>query len=96
MKDLNINISANAELIADKSTLAVNVGSGSLEVFATPMMVALMENAMDNGVKLHLCEEVESINKFDNYFVVKTNKNTYETKYVINCAGVYSDKVLHY
>lgn len=57
------------------------------------LVVAAMENAMDNGVKLHLCEEVESINKFDNYFVVKTNKNTYETKYVINCAGVYSDKV---
>ena len=57
------------------------------------LVVAAMENAMDNGVKLHLCEEVESISKFDNYFVVKTNKNTYETKYVINCAGVYSDKV---
>lgn len=57
------------------------------------LVVAAMENAMDNGVKLHLCEEVESINKFNNYFVVKTNKNTYETKYVINCAGVYSDKV---
>lgn len=57
------------------------------------LVVAAMENAMDNGVKLHLCEEVKSINKFDNYFVVKTNKNTYETKYVINCAGVYSDKV---
>ena len=57
------------------------------------LVVAAMENAMDNGVKLHLCEEVESINNNVNVFIVKTNKNTYETKYVINCAGVYSDKV---
>ena len=57
------------------------------------LVVAAMENAMDNGVKLHLCEEVESINNNVNGFIVKTNKNTYETKYVINCAGVYSDKV---
>ena len=57
------------------------------------LVVAAMENAMDNGVKLHLCEEVESINKNDNGFIVATNKNTYETKYVINCAGVNSDKV---
>ncbi len=54
MKDLNINISANAELIADKSTLAVNVGSGSLEVFATPMMAMLMEKAACNALTDYL------------------------------------------
>ena len=54
MKDLNINISANAELVADKSTLAVNVGSGSLEVFATPMMAMLMEKAACNALADYL------------------------------------------
>lgn len=57
------------------------------------LVVAAMENAMDNGVKLHLSEEVTSINRENDYFTVKTNKNQYQTKYVINCAGVYSDSV---
>ena len=57
------------------------------------LVVAAMENAMDNGVNLHLCEKVESISKFNNGYVVNTNKDSYETKYIINCAGVYSDQV---
>lgn len=57
------------------------------------LVVAAMENAMDNGVKLNLLEEVLSIKKLDNKYLVNTNKGSYETKYVINCAGVYSDKV---
>lgn len=57
------------------------------------LVVAAMENAMDNGVELNLLEEVISISKLDAKFIVKTNKNVYETKYVINCAGVHSDEV---
>lgn len=57
------------------------------------LVVASMENAMDNGVKLNLLEEVKSIEKQTEGFIVTTNKNSYETKYVINCAGVYSDSV---
>ncbi|MBQ8296438.1 MAG: thioesterase family protein [Ruminococcus sp.] len=45
MKTFNIGISGKAELVTDNSTLAVNVGSGSLEVFATPSMTMLMEKA---------------------------------------------------
>lgn len=45
MKDINTGIKGSAELITNTSVLAVNVGSGSLEVFATPMMVMLMEKA---------------------------------------------------
>ena len=54
MKELNVNISGSAELIADKSNLAVNVGSGSLEVFATPMMAMLMEKAACNALSSYL------------------------------------------
>ncbi len=57
------------------------------------LVVAAMENAMDNGVKLHLCEEVVNITKDNDCYCVITNKGQYFTKYVINCAGVYSDKV---
>ena len=51
------------------------------------------ENALDNGVKLHLNETVLDIKKNKDYFIVKTNKNEYETKVVVNCAGLYSDKI---
>lgn len=57
------------------------------------LTVHAMENAVDNGVKLALREEVLSIKKEGEKFVVKTNKNSYESKLVINAAGVYSDKI---
>lgn len=65
--------------------------AGIINPFTLP--VHAMENAIDNGVKLHLDEEVIDIKKIDDHFIVKTNKNEYETKVVINAAGVYSDKI---
>ncbi len=48
MKEFSDGIKGKAEITAEASTLAVNVGSGSLEVFATPMMAMLMEKAACN------------------------------------------------
>lgn len=45
MKNIQTGISGNAEITISENELAVNVGSGSLEVFATPYMVALMEKS---------------------------------------------------
>lgn len=45
MKNINIGSCGIAEMMIDDSTLAVNVGSGSLQVFATPAMTMLMEKA---------------------------------------------------
>ena len=45
MKDINAGIKGEATLKVSENELAVNVGSGSLEVFATPVMVMLMEKA---------------------------------------------------
>ena len=45
MKDINAGIKGEAALKVSENELAVNVGSGSLEVFATPVMVMLMEKA---------------------------------------------------
>jgi len=52
--------------------------------------IALMENAIENGVKLCLNEEVIDIKKNNNKYVVKTKTNEYEADIVINSAGVYS------
>ena len=57
------------------------------------LCVALCENAMDNGVDILLNEEVVAIEKSADKYVVKTNKAEYETKVVVNAAGLYSDKV---
>lgn len=43
MKEIKIGMKSEAETIVTKENFAVTVGSGSLEVFATPMMTALME-----------------------------------------------------
>lgn len=45
MKEIVTGICGKSGLTADESTLAVNVGSGSLEVLATPVMIMLMEKA---------------------------------------------------
>lgn len=57
------------------------------------LTVALMENAMDNGVELKLNEEVINIIKIDNGYKVITKDNEYEAKVVVNSAGLYSDKI---
>ena len=51
------------------------------------------ENALDNGVKLSLGEEVLSIKKVGDHFEVKTNKGVHEAKLVINAAGVKSEEI---
>lgn len=45
MKNIQTGISGTAEITVSENELAVNVGSGSLKVFATPCMVALMEKS---------------------------------------------------
>ena len=45
MKDINVGAVGKAHLKVTENELAVNVGSGSLEVLATPVMIMLMEKA---------------------------------------------------
>ena len=58
------------------------------------LCIAAVGNAMDNGAELKLNFEVVGIEKKDGYYVIKgADGREVETKYVINSAGVYSDKV---
>lgn len=61
----------------------------------TPWKVAIaaMETALANQCKMELNQEVRSIEKTENGFLVKTQDREYEAKMVINCAGVYADKI---
>lgn len=57
------------------------------------LAIHAMENAVDNGVTLKLNEEVISIDDHKDYFEIKTKTNVYQSKIVINAAGLYSDKI---
>lgn len=57
------------------------------------LCVALMENAMDNGVNLKLNEKVLGVSKENDTYIVKTDKDSYEGKVIVNCAGLYGDEV---
>ncbi|MBV1816507.1 NAD(P)/FAD-dependent oxidoreductase [Anaerosalibacter bizertensis] len=57
------------------------------------MAIAMAENAIKNGVKLELENEVIDIEKIEDRFKVTTDKGEYYGKYVVNAAGLYSDKI---
>ncbi|GLC31664.1 NAD(P)/FAD-dependent oxidoreductase [Clostridium omnivorum] len=57
------------------------------------LVIALVENAIDNGVELKLESEVLGIKKEDDKFNIKTSNEDIQSRYVINAAGLYSDKV---
>lgn len=55
--------------------------------------IALAENANMNGVDFKFNTEVIDIKKMDEGYELLTNKGTFRTKYVVNAAGVYADKI---
>jgi len=59
--DIQIGKTAVAATIVDKSNTALAVGSGNLEVFGTPMMIALMEKAACEALGSFLDENQTSV-----------------------------------
>ena len=57
------------------------------------LTIAAVGNAMDNGAELELNFEVTEIREKDGYYEVCAGDKVLETKYVINAAGLYSDKI---
>jgi len=57
------------------------------------LTIALAENAIVNGVTIELNNEVKSISKNKNSFIVTTGKKSYNGLYIINAAGLYSDTI---
>lgn len=57
------------------------------------MAIALCENAMENGAELFLNKEVKDMKKEGDKFTLFFEDGTMEAKYVINAAGLYSDKI---
>jgi glycerol-3-phosphate dehydrogenase len=57
------------------------------------LSIACVEDAMNNGVELFLNNKVIAINQKDYGFEVVTNQTSYQTKVVINAAGLYADEI---
>ena len=58
---LTIGLKGQAEALVTEQNTAAAVGSGSLPVFATPMMAALMEAAAVNALENHVEEGQSSV-----------------------------------
>ena len=78
--------------VSDEVVGALYCGSAGV-VDPFNLTYAMMENAMDNGVELFTETELIGLEKTSEGILVKTNKGDYQAKYVINAAGLYSDKV---
>ena len=57
------------------------------------LTVASIGNAMDNGVELKRNFEVVDIKKGKDAYIVSSKEESVSAKYVVNCAGLYSDKI---
>lgn len=58
---ITVGLKGKAETVVTPSNTADAVGSGLVPVFATPYMVALMENAAVNAVQAHLEEGLGTV-----------------------------------
>lgn len=59
--DIEIGAKATYKVMVDESNTAKTMGSGSLEVFATPSMVAIMEKSSTMAIEKYLDEGSTSV-----------------------------------
>ncbi len=78
--------------IGDGVTHALVAPSGAI-VCPYELCMAALGNAMDNGVCLKLNFKVNKISKTSSGYLVSSDDETVEAKYVINCAGLYADEI---
>ena len=85
VKEIEPNISENVIAALYAPTSAI--------VCPYELTIAAIGNAMDNGAELKLNFEVKKIEKNDGQYLIKSDNETVEARYVINCAGLYSDEI---
>ncbi len=78
--------------IGEGVTCALRAETGAI-VCPYELCLAAVGNAMDNGAELKLDFEVERIEKVGGVYRISSKNDTVEAKYVINCAGVFSDEI---
>ena len=96
VKDLRIigreELVAMEPNIADDAVAALYAPTGGI-VCPFGLNIAMAENASDNGVEFKFNTEVTGFKKIDGGWIVETNQGEFETKCVVNAAGVYADAI---
>ncbi len=79
-----------------------NISDGALAALYAPtggivcpfsLNIAMAENAYTNGAEFYFDTKVEDIEKMEGGFRIHTDKGDYETRCVVNAAGVYADQI---
>ena len=84
----------NREPHINSAALGALLARSTNMVDAFEVAIAFMENAMQNGTELGLSQQVRKIEKRgDQDFVVHTQDSVYETRFIINAAGIHADDV---
>ena len=73
-------------------TCALYAKTGAI-VCPYDLAVSAIGNAMDNGADLICNCEIAEIEDKGDYYLLKSKEHQISARYVINCAGVYSDRV---
>lgn len=60
-------------------------------IYPTELTIAALERAINNHVTVMYETKVEAIDATDGRYLIDTTNGQLEAKYVINCAGMYSD-----
>lgn len=93
------------EIITDKARIKEmepNLADETVAVLYAPtagivcpfnMNIAFAENAYTNGVDFKFNTEVHNIKKIEGGWAIETNQGVFETKYVVNAAGVHADEL---
>lgn len=78
--------------VSDKVVSALYVPTSGI-VGPYEMTIAYAENAATNGAKFVFNAAVESVEKTESGFTVRTAKGDFTADAVVNCAGVFSDAI---
>ncbi len=57
------------------------------------LAIAAIGNAMDNGAELKLNFEVSGIEKKEDFYEIRSDRETVMAKFIINAAGIFSDRI---
>lgn len=82
--------------LSERITKVIELPSTGI-ILPWEVSIALMEEAILNGVKLQLNTKVEAIERIEDeqgfYYCIHTNHGDIQAKTVINAAGIYADEV---
>lgn len=78
--------------ISDNAVCALHAPTGAI-VCPYDLTIAAIGNAMDNGAELKCNFNVCNITKSENGYKISSENEQIEARFVINCAGIYSDKI---